>query len=115
MHETISWTRHTDYAAAKGGVHMLMRTFAPELAPVGIRANAIAPGAVRKAINRVAGASEAARADLWRLIPAGRIGEAHEIAQAAVRLASDASDHVTGATLVVDGGMTIYPTFHGHG
>jgi glucose 1-dehydrogenase len=115
VHETIPWAGHVNYAASKGGVHMLMRTLAQELAPAGIRVNAIAPGAVRTAINRTAWETEAARADLRRLIPAGRIGDTEDVARAAVWLASDLSDYVTGATLVVDGGMTLYPAFHGHG
>jgi glucose 1-dehydrogenase len=115
VHETIPWAGHANYAASKGGVHMLMRSLAQELAPARIRVNAIAPGAVRTAINRAAWETEEARADLRRLIPAGRIGEAHDIARAVVWLASDASDYMTGATLVIDGGMTLYPAFHGHG
>jgi glucose 1-dehydrogenase len=94
---------------------MLMRSLAQELAPARVRVNAVAPGAVRTAINRAAWETEEARADLRRLIPAGRIGEADDVARAAVWLASDASDYVTGATLYVDGGMTLYPAFHGHG
>jgi glucose 1-dehydrogenase len=115
VHETIPWAGHANYAASKGGVHMLMRSLAQELAPARIRVNAIAPGAVRTAINRAAWETEEARADLRRLIPAGRIGETHDIARAVVWLASDASDYMTGATLVIDGGMTLYPAFHGHG
>jgi glucose 1-dehydrogenase len=94
---------------------MLMRSLAQELAPARVRVNAIAPGAVRTAINRDAWDSEAEQRDLKRLIPSGRIGDAEDIARGAVWLASDLSDYVTGATLVIDGGMMLYPAFHGHG
>jgi glucose 1-dehydrogenase len=115
VHETIPWAGHVNYAASKGGVHMLMRSLAQELAPARVRVNAIAPGAVRIAINRDVRDSEAERRNLKRLIPSGRIGDAEDVARGAVWLASDLSDYVTGATLVIDGGMTLYPAFHGYG
>jgi glucose 1-dehydrogenase len=111
VHERIPWAGHANYAASKGGVNMLMRTFAQELVPHRIRVNAIAPGAIRTPINRAAWATPEAYARLMKLIPYGRIGEPEDVANAAVWLASDASDHVTGATLFIDGGMTLYPDF----
>ena len=115
VHETIPWAGHVNYAASKGGVHMLMRSLAQELAPARVRVNAIAPGAVKTAINRAVWSSEAGRSDLMQLIPSGRIGEAEDIARAVVWLASDLSDYVTGATLYVDGGMSLYPGFVDNG
>ncbi|MGZ5929465.1 MAG: SDR family oxidoreductase, partial [Rhizomicrobium sp.] len=76
-----------------------------------IRVNAIAPGAVRTGINTAAWETEAAMSDLLKLIPYGRIGEPEDSGKAAVWLASDESDYVTGTTLFVDGGMTLYPGF----
>ena len=111
VHQVIPWAGHVNYAASKGGVMLFMKTIAQELAPHFIRVNGIAPGAIRTPINRSAWDSEKAYADLMTLVPYKRIGEPDDIAQAAVWLASDAADYVTGATLFVDGGMTLYPGF----
>ena len=111
VHQQIPWAGHANYAASKGGVMLLMKSIAQELAPHFIRVNAIAPGAIRTPINAAAWETPAAYADLMTLVPYKRIGEPDDIAQAAVWLASDAADYVTGATLFVDGGMTLYPGF----
>jgi glucose 1-dehydrogenase len=111
VHQEIPWAGHANYAASKGGIMMLMRSIAQELAPHRIRVNSIAPGAIRTPINTAAWSSAAAYEDLMTLIPYKRIGEPDDIAKAAVWLASDAADYVTGATLFVDGGMTLYPGF----
>jgi glucose 1-dehydrogenase len=111
VHEVIPWAGHVNYAASKGGVMMLMKSMAQELAPKKIRVNSIAPGAIKTAINRAAWESPEAEAELLKLIPEGRVGLPEDIARAAVWLASDASDYVTGTTLFVDGGMTLYPGF----
>ena len=111
VHQVIPWAGHANYAAAKGGLKLLMETMAQELAPEGIRVNAIAPGAIRTDINRPAWETREAEADLLRLIPYGRVGNPGDIAKAAVWLASDESDYVVGATLFVDGGMRLYPAF----
>ncbi len=111
VHQQIPWAGHANYAASKGGVMLLMKTIAQELAPRFIRVNAIAPGAIRTPINTAAWETPQAYADLMNLVPYKRIGEPDDIAQAAVWLASDASDYVTGATLFVDGGMALYPEF----
>ncbi|MBU4433126.1 MAG: SDR family oxidoreductase [bacterium] len=114
VHQRIPWAGHANYAASKGGVMMLMQTLAQEVAPDRIRVNAIAPGAIRTPINRSAWDTPEAYAALMELAPYGRIGEPDDVAQAAVWLASDASDYVTGTTLFVDGGMALYPGFaHG--
>jgi glucose 1-dehydrogenase len=115
VHDVIPWAGHANYAASKGGVSMLMKTMAQELAQHRIRVNAISPGAIKTPINRDAWSTPQAEAMLLRLIPHGRVGETHDIAQAAVWLASDLSDYVNGATLYVDGGMTLYPEFRGNG
>jgi glucose 1-dehydrogenase len=115
VHEVIPWAGHANYAASKGGIAMLMKTLAQELAPQRIRVNSIAPGAVRTPINRAAWETPEAYDRLLKLIPYRRIGEPDDIAQAAAWLASDASDYVNGATLFVDGGMTLYPGFEDNG
>jgi len=111
VHQMIPWAGHANYAASKGGVMMFMKSIAQELAPHFIRVNSIAPGAIRTPINTSAWDTPSAYADLMTLIPYKRIGEPDDIAQAAVWLASDAADYVTGATLFVDGGMTLFPGF----
>ena len=111
VHEVIAWAGHINYAASKGGVHMMMQSLAQELAPQRIRVNAIGPGAIRTPINTQAWNTEAAYADLMRLVPYKRIGEPEDIANAAVFLASDMADYINGITLFVDGGMTCYPGF----
>lgn len=111
VHEMIPWAGHANYAASKGGVMMLMKTLAQEVAPMRIRVNAIAPGAIRTPINTAAWQTPEAYAKLMTLVPYKRIGEPDDIARAAVWLASDASDYVTGTSLFVDGGMTLFPGF----
>ena len=115
VHEVIPWAGHVNYAASKGGVLLMMKSLAQEVAPKRIRVNGIAPGAIRTPINADAWKTEAARRELLRLIPYGRIGEPEDVARAAVWLASDESDYVTGTTLFVDGGMTLYPGFQDGG
>jgi glucose 1-dehydrogenase len=111
VHEVIPWAGHVNYAASKGGVAMLMKSLAQEVAPHRIRVNSVAPGAIRTPINQAAWETPEALASLLELIPYKRIGEPADIARAVVWLASDASDYVSGATLFVDGGMTLYPKF----
>lgn len=111
VHEIIPWAGHVNYAASKGGVMLMMKSIAQEVAPHRIRVNSIAPGAVRTPINRAAWATPEAYADLMKLIPYKRIGEPEDIARAACWLASDQADYVNGTTLVIDGGMTLYPGF----
>lgn len=115
VHDVIPWAGHANYAASKGGVAMLMKTMAQELAMRKIRVNSISPGAIKTPINTTAWNTVEAEAALLKLIPYYRVGETGDIARAAVWLASDHSDYVTGATLYVDGGMTLYPEFRGGG
>jgi len=111
VHEVIPWAGHVNYAASKGGVMLMMKSMAQELAPHRIRVNSISPGAVRTPINRAAWETPSAYEDLMRLVPYRRIGEVEDIGQAAVWLASDHSDYVNGVSLYIDGGMTLYPGF----
>ena len=111
VHEVIPWGGHVNYAASKGGVMQLMKSMAQELAPKKIRVNSIAPGAIKTPINRTAWETPESERELLKLIPEGRVGVPADIARAAVWLASDASDYVTGTTIFVDGGMTLYPGF----
>lgn len=111
VHEIIPWAGHANYAASKGGVMLLYKSLAQEVAGHAIRVNSIAPGAVRTPINRSAWETQEAYDSLMELVPYNRIGEPVDIGNAAVWLASDHSDYVTGTTLVVDGGMTLYPGF----
>jgi len=115
VHEVIPWAGHVNYAASKGGVGMMMRSLAQELAPERIRVNAVAPGAIRTPINRDAWGTPEALSALLRLIPYGRIGEPEDVARAVTWLLSDEAEYVTGTTLYVDGGMTLYPGFDGNG
>jgi len=111
VHEVIPWAGHVNYAASKGGIMLMMKSLAQEVAAERIRVNSIAPGAIRTPINHDAWSTPEAYNDLMRLIPNKRIGEPVEIGRAAVWLASDESDYVQGITLFVDGGMTLYPGF----
>jgi glucose 1-dehydrogenase len=111
VHQEIPWAGHANYAASKGGINMLMRTMAQELARHKIRVNAIAPGAIQTPINRAAWETPEALKNLLTLIPDGRIGQPEDVGRAAVWLASDDSDYVQGTTLFVDGGMTLYSGF----
>jgi glucose 1-dehydrogenase len=111
VHEVIPWAGHVNYAASKGGVMLLMKSMAQELAPLKIRVNSIGPGAIETPINTSAWDTPEALKSLLTLIPYGRAGKPTDIAKAAVWLASDESDYVTGTTLFVDGGMTLYPGF----
>jgi glucose 1-dehydrogenase len=90
---------------------MLMKSLAQELAPHKVRVNSIAPGAVKTDINRDAWESAEGEAKMRTLIPYDRVGAPEDIAPAAVWLASDQADYVTGTTLYVDGGMMLYPGF----
>jgi glucose 1-dehydrogenase len=111
VHEVIPWGGHANYAASKGGVMLLMKSMAQELAPFRIRINSICPGAIRTPINRTAWDTPEAYESLLTLIPYQRIGEPEDIGRVAVFLASDQADYITGASIYVDGGMTLYPGF----
>jgi len=111
VHETIPWAGHVNYAASKGGVMLMMKSIAQEVAPFRIRVNSICPGAIRTPINTDAWATPEAYAALMTLIPYKRIGEPEDIGRVAAFLASDQADYINGASIFVDGGMTLYPGF----
>jgi glucose 1-dehydrogenase len=111
VHQIIPWARHANYAASKGGVKLLAQSLAQEVAEHRIRVNVVAPGAIRTPINRSAWEGERSLGELLKLIPYRRIGEPEDVARAIAWLASDESDYITGATLVIDGGMQLYPGF----
>jgi glucose 1-dehydrogenase len=111
VHEIIPWAGHVNYAASKGGVMLMMKSIAQEVAPYRIRVNSIAPGAIRTPINTDAWQTPEAYEALMTLVPYKRIGEPEDIGRAAVWLVSDHADYVNGISLFVDGGMTLYPGF----
>ena len=111
VHDVIPWAGHVNYAASKGAISMMMKSIAQEVAPYRIRVNAVSPGAIRTPINMNVWSTPEAYRELMKLIPYKRIGEPQDIGRAVVWLASDDSDYVHGATIYVDGGMTLYPGF----
>ncbi len=111
VHEVIPWAGRVNYASSKGGLMLFMKSIAQELGTKGIRVNSIAPGAIKTPINRDAWDDPEAKAELLKLIPRNRIGLPSDIAKAALWLASDESDYVHGTSLIVDGGMVLYPGF----
>ena len=111
VHEVIPWAGHVNYAASKGGVMLMMKSIAQEVAPYRIRVNSIGPGAIKTPINTAAWSTPEAEKELLKLIPYRRVGETEDIGRAAVWLASDEADYINGITLFVDGGMTLYPGF----
>src|SRR6266516_4235744 len=111
VHEVIPWAGHVNYAASKGGVMLMMKSIAQEVAPHRIRVNSVCPGAIRTPINMEAWGTPEAYRELMKLIPYKRIGEPDDIGRAAVWLASEDSDYIHGASIFVDGGMTLYPGF----
>lgn len=112
VHDIIPWAGHANYAAAKGGLMLLMKSLAQEVAHLRIRVNSISPGAIRTPMNvEKLTSKEQFESILLKLIPSKRIGEPEDVAHAAVWLASDQSDYVHGTTVYVDGGMTLYPGF----
>ncbi|OOQ62121.1 SDR family oxidoreductase [Mucilaginibacter pedocola] len=115
VHEVIPWAGHVNYAASKGGISMMMKTLAQELAPHKIRVVGIAPGAIQTPINKPAWETPAALNKLLELIPYNRIGQPEDIGKLATWLASDDADYITGHTVFIDGGMALYPGFADNG
>jgi glucose 1-dehydrogenase len=111
VHQIIPWAGHVNYASSKGGINMMMQSMAQELAPLKIRINSICPGAIQTPINHDAWATPDAMKSLLTLIPYGRIGQPEDIARLALFLASDDSDYITGQSIFIDGGMTLFPGF----
>jgi len=115
VHEVIPWAGHVNYAASKGGISMFMKSIAQELAPHKIRVVGIGPGAIQTPINTSAWDTPEALAKLLTLIPYNRIGEPDDIGKLAAWLVSDEADYITGTTIFMDGGMTLYPGFADNG
>src|SRR6516164_5730282 len=111
VHEVIPWAGHVNYAASKGGVMLMMKSIAQEVAPHRIRVNSVCPRAIRTPINTAAWSTAEAYASLMQLVPYKRIGEPEDIGRVVAWLASDEADYITGASIFVDGGMTLYPGF----
>ncbi|MCG9793343.1 SDR family oxidoreductase [Flavobacterium algicola] len=111
VHELIPWGGHANYAASKGAIKMLMQTLAQEYGDRKIRVNSISPGAIQTPINKEAWETPKALDDLMSLIPYNRIGQPEDVGNLAVFLASDDSDYITGASIFIDGGMTVFEGF----
>ncbi|AUI72343.1 SDR family oxidoreductase [Companilactobacillus alimentarius] len=111
VHEQIPWPTFSSYAAAKGGVKMFTKTIAMEYAKDNIRVNAIGPGAINTPINAKKFADKEQYDQTVSMVPMNRIGKPEEVAAGAAWLASSESSYVTGVTLFIDGGMTLYPAF----
>jgi glucose 1-dehydrogenase len=107
VHQTTPMPLAVPYAASKGGMEMLTKTMALEVADKGIRINAIAPGAVATMMNIDILEDEKKKKDEENKIPMHRIGNPSEIAKVAVFLASTDASYITGTTLYVDGGLTL--------
>ena len=115
VHQIIPWAGHANYAASKGAVVMLMESICQEYAPLKVRCNSIAPGAIKTPINQNAWETPEALTNLNKLIPYKRIGIPEDIGSTAAWLASDESEYINGTTIFVDGGMTCYPGFTTNG
>ncbi len=111
VHQVIPWAGHANYASSKGGIKMLMQTIAQEYGHQKIRVNSICPGAIKTPINKTAWDTPQAYDSLMELIPYNRIGVPEDIGKLAVFLASDDSDYITGASIFIDGGMTLFEGF----
>jgi glucose 1-dehydrogenase len=106
VHEDIPFPGYTAYCASKGGIRMMMRNLAMELADYKINVNNIAPGAIATPINQSVLSDPEAMKNAISEIPWGRFGRPDEVASVALFLASDDSEYVTGSTYYVDGGLT---------
>jgi glucose 1-dehydrogenase len=111
VHEFIPWPGFAHYCASKGGMKLLMETAARELADKQIRLLNIAPGAIVTPINKFVLDDPEQKHAVEEEIPLGRMGQPEEIAAAVAWAASDEASYLTGTTLVIDGGMSLYPKF----
>lgn len=105
VHEEIPFPGYAAYCAAKGGLRMLSRNLALELAPYGIRVINVAPGAIATPINKQTLENPEKKTSLMKEIPIGRIGEPEEVAMLVYFLASDDASYITGTTIFIDGGL----------
>jgi glucose 1-dehydrogenase len=111
VHQIIPWGGYAHYCAAKAGLDMLTKTIALELATQNVRVNSVAPGAIQTPINKEVWSDPAMMNDLLSKIPTARVGQVEEVARVVAFLCSDEASYMTGATVYVDGGMTLYPAF----
>jgi glucose 1-dehydrogenase len=111
VHEVIPWEQFGHYCASKGGMKLFAQSIAKELAPHGIRVVSVAPGAVATPINQKVLDDPEERRKVEAEIPLGRWGEVSDVARTVAWVASDQAQYVVGATIFVDGGMTLYPNF----
>lgn len=105
VHEELPFPHFASYCTSKGGLKMLMRNLAVELAPLGVRVNNVAPGAIETPINSELFKQPDKLAALKHNIPLQRLGQPRDVAGAVAFLASDEADYITGSTLFVDGGL----------
>jgi glucose 1-dehydrogenase len=105
VHEELPFPHFSSYCASKGGIKMLTRNLAIELAPNKITINSIAPGAIETPINTKLLNDPIKLKELLENIPLGRLGKPEDVAGIASFLASDESDYITGSTFFVDGGL----------
>ena len=115
VHELIPWGGHVNYASSKGAIKMMMQSLAQEYGDRRIRVNSICPGAIQTPINKAAWETPQALNSLMTLIPYNRIGQPQDIGNLAVFLCSDLSDYITGASIFIDGGMTVFEGFADNG
>jgi glucose 1-dehydrogenase len=113
VHQLIPKPKYLGYSVSKGGMQNLTRTLALEYAGRGIRVNAIGPGATVTPINRAWIEDPEKRAMVTAHIPMGRAGEAEEMAAITAFLLSDEAAYITGQTIFVDGGLTLFADFRG--
>jgi glucose 1-dehydrogenase len=111
VHQIIPKPGYLGYSASKGGMQNMTRTLALEYAGRGIRVNGVGPGATVTPINRAWIDDPVKRAQVEEHIPMRRAGEADEMAGVTCFLASDLAAYITGQTIFVDGGLTLYPSF----
>jgi glucose 1-dehydrogenase len=111
VHEVIPWEQFGHYCASKGGMKLFAQSIAKELAPHGIRVVSVAPGAIATPINQKVLDDPEERRKVEAEIPLGRWGEVSDVARTVAWVASDQAQYVVGATIFVDGGMTLYPNF----
>jgi NAD(P)-dependent dehydrogenase (short-subunit alcohol dehydrogenase family) len=114
-HVYIPWSGYSAYCSAKAGLDMLTKTLAQENADKGIRVISIAPGAIKTAINKSVWENKDTLKDLDNKIPMGFPGDAQDVANTILFAVSDKAKYMTGNTLVIDGGMLLYPDFRHDG